>query len=395
MKRDFFSLQDLAAVDAPIERAKGLPNDAYVSAEFAHFERESLLASSWMAIGTAAQVPQPGDMQPVEILGLPLVFLRDREGAVQVFHNVCSHRGFKLAQEAGNCGKLLRCPYHSWAYDLTGKLQATPLVGGPGKNACPGFDRSQHGLRPVRAAIWFDVIFVNIDGQAPEFEDFIAPMVARWEAFDPVLFHHGGADSRFEMEVGCNWKLAVENFCEAYHLPWIHPGLNSYSRLEDHYNIALEDFGAGQGSLVYRPQLSPDGKSFPKIAGLPEKWQQGAEYIAVFPNVLLGVHYDHLFVVVLIPETEKKTRDLFEIYYLAEAANTTDYAALRDANRRAWSVVFAEDLGVVEGMQAGRQSPAFQGGVFSPVMDGPTHCFHKWAARRYARSHNRERVAAE
>src|SRR3546814_673351 len=265
-------------------------------------------------------------------------------------------------------------------YALDGSLKATPLIGGPGTSTCEGFDKAGHGLKPVRSAVWADAVFVDLSGQAPAFADFIAPIAQRWADFDFTRLRHGGADSSFSIEVGCNWKLAVENYCEAYHLPWIHPALNSYSRLEDHYNIAIEGRLAGQGSTAYRPSLSADGRQFPAHPGLPARWDGAAEYLALFPNVLFGVHSDHFYSVMLEPLGVDRTREHFEIYYFDEAVRGDGYADLRATNARQWRTVFEEDRGVVEGMQAGRASPAFTGGVFSPAMDTPTHCFHQWMA---------------
>ena len=371
----------LQQVLQPIEQASGLPNDAYTSASFAAAERDHVLATTWTCIGVGRWVPEPGDLRPVQLLGLPLLMLRDRDDALRVFHNVCSHRGLELVSAPCKSRGLIRCPYHSWSYSLDGSLKATPLIGGPGTKTCEGFDKSKHGLKPVRSAVWCDAVFVDLSGAAPPFEEFIAPLAARWGAFDPARLHHGGDDSAFSIEVNCNWKLAVENYCEAYHLPWIHPALNQYSRLEDHYAIAEAGHMAGQGSTAYRPTLSGDGRQFPAHPGLPDNWYGAAEYLALFPNVLFGVHSDHFYAVVLEPLGPDRTREHFEIYYFDEAALGDAYADLRATNARQWMTVFEEDRGVVEGMQAGRASPAFQGGVFSPVMDGPTHCFHQWMAK--------------
>ncbi len=130
----------------------------------------------------------------------------------------------------------IRCPYHSWCYSTEGKLVSTPHVGGPGHNTHAAIDKDTLGLIEVRSHIWFDTVFINIDGTAAPFEEVHADLIARWADFDQPMYH-GGADSTFTLEVKTNWKLAVENYCESYHLPWVHPGLNSYSRLEDHYNI--------------------------------------------------------------------------------------------------------------------------------------------------------------
>ena len=371
----------LQSVLQPIEKASGLPNEAYTGEAFAKAERDRVLARNWTCIGVGAWVPQPGDLRPVQLMGLPLILLRDRSGELRVFHNVCSHRGLRLVDMPCHVRNLIRCPYHSWSYALDGALKATPMIGGPGQNSCAGFDKEKHGLKPIRTAVWCDAVFVDLSGVAPPFEDFIAPLAKRWQAFDPARLRHGGADSRFVIELDCNWKLAVENYCEAYHVPWIHPALSQYSRLEDHYPIAEAGVMAGQGVTSFRPSLSADGRQFPMHPGLPAEWQGAAEYIALFPNVLFGVHADHFYSVVLEPLAPNRMREHFEIYYLDAAALGDDFAELRAANTRQWRSIFEEDRGVVEGMQAGRASPAFTGGAFSPVMDGPTHCVHQWMAQ--------------
>ena len=379
-------LEDLVRVSEPIETARGLPNYAYTSEDFARFERDNLLARTWTCVGVGAWVPQPGDVRPIELLGLPLILLRDQAGDIKVFHNVCSHRGLKLVTKPGRLGKALRCPYHSWTYDLEGRLRATPHVGGSGKNHCPGFTREGNGLKQVRTGVWMDMVFVNLSGDAQPFADYIAPLARRWHMVDPDLIRHGGSDSRLGFDLACNWKLAVENYCEAYHLPWVHPSLNAYSRLEDHYHIEMEGVGSGQGTMVYSPTLTDDGQAFPRFPRWPADWDKRAEYIALYPNVLVGLHADHFYAVIVEPLAAGRTREHFEIYYVGDEALGPDFDRLRRANAETWRGVFAEDQDVVEGMQAGRASPGFQGGVFSPAMDGPTLCFHQWAAETLRRS---------
>ena len=277
----------------------------------------------------------------------------------------------------------IRCPYHSWTYALDGALRATPMIGGPGQGTCASFDPSKHGLKPVRTATWFDAVFVNLSGDAAPFESFIAPVAERWKDFSGAALHHEERDSSFVLDVACNWKLAVENFCEAYHLPWIHPDLNNYSRLEDHYQIAEEAGGyAGQGSTAYRPQLVDNEDAFPTLPGLPARWHGTAEYVALFPNALFGVHADHLFAGTLMPKGPGRTIEHIDIYYFADEALDDSCAELRQANTRQWRGIFEEDRFVVEGMQRGRTSPAYRGGVLSPALEGTTHCFYRWVAKR-------------
>lgn len=374
----------LAAVSRPVAEARGLPNAWYTTPEALEDEFAQIFAAGWFCLGFAKDVPNPGDARPAEVLGRPLLMLRDRAGAIRVFHNVCSHRGMTLLSEPTANLRVLRCPYHHWCYDLAGGLSATPNIGGAGIHEHPDFDRTGKALKEVRAAVWFDLVFVNLSGTAEEFADFIAPLEARWAPFAEAGLHHGGEDSSTRLEIRANWKLAVENYCESYHLPAIHPGLNQYSRLEDHYDLIEPDRFAGQGTLVYQPILSEDGRRLPRLASVPEDWATRGEYVSLFPNVLLGIHSDHFFAVRLAPQTAGATVEELEIYYFSEAAVSGDHTDLRRTNLRLWGQVFEEDIFAVEGMQRGRRSAAFDGGAFSPVMDRATHSFHTWLAARLA-----------
>ena len=368
-------LTDLSRVKEPLGTANGLPNAHYIDPAVFAEERDALLFGQWAGLAVGADVPEAGDAKPITFMGMPLLLLRDRNDQVRVFQNTCRHRGMILVEEPRKIEGAIRCPYHSWCYSTEGKLVSTPHVGGPGQNTHPDVDRATLGLIEIRSHIWRDVVWVNVDGQAPEFEVAMKPVMERWAEFERPLYH-GGADSKFVLSVKSNWKLAVENYCESYHLPWVHPGLNSYSRLEDHYNI--EEYGAysGQGTLVYRQLEGANGAKFADFEGLDAKWDTAAEYLSVYPNVLLGMHRDHAFAIVLVPKGPEETEENIHLYY---ATAETD-AELRAKNTEQWKVVFEEDIFVVEGMQRGRHGVNFDGGRFSPAMDGPTHCFHDWVA---------------
>jgi phenylpropionate dioxygenase-like ring-hydroxylating dioxygenase large terminal subunit len=376
-------VEGLMAVDAPIGRARGLPNAAYTDADFATLEERRLWRRGWACVGFASDVPRVGDARPVELGGAPLLLLRAKDGGVRVFHNVCRHRGMKLATAPTRFTNVIRCPYHSWCYDHGGKLMIAPHVGGPGCNVHPDMDRAELGLVPVRTAVWWDFVFVDLDGEAPAFADWIAPLTRRWAGFDVDRFRAPvPEEGAFTLEIAANWKLAVENYTEAYHLPWVHPGLNSYSRLEDHDNIVEEGVFSGQLTRAYQPALDEAGRRFPGFDGLATFWASGAEYVALYPNLLLGIHGDQGFGILLEPKGVARTAEHVRLYYLEDAATDAALGPLRRRSRDLWREVFEEDVAVVEGMQAGRASPAFDGGRFSPAMDPPTHAFHRWVAGR-------------
>ena len=376
------SESDFKAVTRESGLASGLPNYAYTSAEFFRAEQEQLFAKTWTCIGNACSVPRCGDLQPVGFLGQPLVMLRDKQDDIRVFHNVCSHRGNELVWEACHFDKAIKCPYHGWAYDFDGRLLATPNVGGSGVHAIDDLDKNEFGLREARSAVWMDLVFVNLSADASDFDAFIAPLQARIDKLvDRVQFtalkpaaNHG----TYTIDFAGNWKLCVENNLESYHLPTIHPDLNAVSKLEDHYHFYGGDLFAGQGTNKYDHKKANLG-AFPIFDG----WSgMIAEYPTLFPNVFLGLQADHYWTRIVQPLSAERSLDHLQIYYLGDAADSPDFEAARAHRLEVWAKVFNEDIGVVEGMQRGRQSSAFKGGVFTPIMDKPSHHFAKWVANR-------------
>ena len=371
---------DLSAVLKPIEDARGLPNACYISEDFFEIEKQKIFYDSWSAAAFISDVPKSGDVCPVDFLGMPLLLVRNKSGDLKVFQNVCRHRGMILIDKACHLRGPIRCPYHSWSYDYDGNLVRTPYVGGVGvdehDNICPN-DLSLH---EIRSHVWQGVVFVNVSGEAPAFEQAHKELIDRWAEFDQP-YYLGGAASLFDMTLDTNWKLAVENYCESYHLPWVHPELNDISPIDVHYPIESTGY-AGQGSRNYRQLVDGQGKRFQDFEGLDEVWDAQSEYIAFFPNVLLGVHRDHAFAMILLPMGPEQTVERVALFYADEYIDAPEEQGMLRENARIWRDVFNEDIGVVEGMQKGRHGIHFDGGKFSPVMDGPTHKFHSWAARK-------------
>lgn len=382
-------LMAMGATAAPLGKARGLPNDTYLSEDLFKFEREHVLGRSWAAIGFGSEVAGPGFVKPVEFMEAPLLMVRDKHNALRVFHNVCSHRGMLLVHEKSQLRTVIRCPYHSWSYGFDGELLATPHVGGIDQNECAGFDQANHGLRPVRFALWMDIVFVNLSGDAESFEDFIAPLEERWHPF--LNGQHRGdvmpaaTGSTLELSIACNWKLAIENYCEAYHLPWVHSDLNQYSPLDQHFNITDGENMSGQGTHIYELADSA-GITLPTISGWPDEKLKYAEYISLYPNALLGLQADHFFAVVVLPKAAARSLEKLQISYIGDGVSSDGYASCRSKVLDSWDKVFCEDVFAVEGLQTGRNSPGFDGGILTPVQDVPTHHFHSWVARRYAQA---------
>ena len=382
---DILDPNKIEVVKNPIEKAHGLPNECYLNNDYLEFEKEKIFKNNWTMIGVASSVPNPGDAKPFNLLGIPILIVRNKENEVKVFHNVCSHRGFKLVDQECKLKNVIRCPYHSWSYDFNGKLTVTPHIGGLGKHEVEGFDKNKSNLKEIKSNIWMDLIFININSNAKPFEDFIKPLEDRWSKFiskkDQKLIRHSADNGYFNMTVNSNWKFAIENYCESYHLPWIHPELNKVSNISDHYHIEDENLNfSGQGSNKYSQQFDGNIK-FKCFPNWPTELSEKSEYVSLYPNVMLGIHIDHFYAFWLEPISNNQTKEHFELYYVGdESASSDEFKDIREKNFAFWQEVMNEDVTAIEGMQNGRNSPAYNGGNFSPVMDTPTLMFHKWVA---------------
>ena len=376
-------LKKLEAVNKPIDTANGLPNECYINEDYLAYEKEKVFCDKWTVIGVASSIPNPGDVKPYNLLGIPLILIRDKKMKIRVFHNVCSHRGFKLLDKQCTLKNVLRCPYHSWSYDFNGNLVATPHIGGLNNHQSEKFDKNKSHLKEVKSKVWMDIIFVNMNSNEIDFEDYIKPLENRWSKFinkeDQRLIVHSNDFGYFSLDVNCNWKFAIENYCESYHLPTIHPELNKVSNINDHYHIqGPPNIFAGQGSEKYE-QLIKGNKKFNIFPNWQKSKLKTSEYIALFPNVMIGLHIDHFYVFWVEPLASNKTREHMQMYYVGnDSANGKELKDLRKENSRFWKDVMLEDINAIEGMQEGRNSPVYNGGNFSPVMDQPTHQFHKW-----------------
>ena len=379
-------IEKINNVDKPIEVANGLPNECYTNQGYLAHEKEKIFYNKWTAIGVGSSIPKIGDAKPYNLLGIPLILIRDKNMDVRVFHNVCSHRGFKLLDKACKLKNVIRCPYHSWAYDFNGQLVATPHIGGLNNHQSTNFIKTKSNLKEVKTKLWMDIIFVNINSNELDFDQYVKPLEERWSKFinkdDQKLIVKSNDHGYFSLEVKANWKFAIENYCESYHLPTIHPELNKISNINDHYHIqGLPNRFAGQGSKKY-DQIVKGNKIFDTFPNWEKSMLKNSEYIALFPNVMIGLHVDHFYIFWLEPLAMNKTKEHMQMYYVGEeSANGEQLKGMRKQNLKFWKDVMLEDINAVEGMQEGRNSPVYNGGNFSPIMDQPTHQFHKWVAQ--------------
>ena len=197
---------------------RALPAWVYNHPEMSRLEYERIFRPSWQLVCHVSALANPGDYVALEIGRESIVVLKSSAGEIQAFHNVCRHRGARILQGAGNCPGAITCPYHGWSYKLSGEL-----LGMPNRETFPPLDRAQLGLKPVRMQVFSGFVFVCLAGDPPPLEkiwgDIGAELVAhhfeRMQPLAPAYLEHWD----------CDWKVAMDNYLESYHVPIGHPGL--------------------------------------------------------------------------------------------------------------------------------------------------------------------------
>ncbi|MCA8966314.1 MAG: aromatic ring-hydroxylating dioxygenase subunit alpha [Planctomycetes bacterium] len=350
-----------------------LPASVYTDPAVLATELERGFAGGWCGIGFASDVPNPGDVRPVTLAGRPLLMTRDRAGKLHVLHNVCRHRGLALVEQPCSAQKILRCPYHAWCYELDGALKLTPYFDGEARSLPDADTRAATGLLPARFGVFADVVFVNLDEQAPPFETFIAPLADRWAPYDLSLLRR---DSVRDFHIAANWKLVAENFLDGYHVPWTHSqvgGPETALGFEDTL-IAPDLFG------FHMPRGEADkpksAEPMPQQPNLPEHLRFAQDLVCVFPNTLLLMTPGWYQAILVQPDGAAASDERFAVWYMGDEAMTEARTPQRSAFTAALERVNEQDLPILERLQRGRASPAADRLVFSPFWDGCGRNFH-------------------
>ena len=349
-----------------------LPALAFTGNEALTEERQQIFEANWMCIGFASEIPHAGDMRPLHVLDMPLFLVRGKDNVVRVFHNVCRHRGHQLLAEPTN-RKLITCPYHSWSYGLDGNFRSAPYwMGKP--DAKPGDDICQQlSLNEVRTEVWCDMVFINLDGNAQAFDEFIAPLDQRWQAYPTSEFYL--ADTQ-NYEVEGNWKFVIENFLDNYHFPITHAQFGTYEVMLQitHLRISNDIFG------YHMPTGEADKPKTgtPLIAlDLSEALMPAQDILYLYPNTLLIMTATWFQVINLMPVTPGHTEETLAVYLVKSESPSDALQQTRDDFIRAANYINEQDLPVLKGLQAGMQSRAASHGQYIPVWDENPYRLHQ------------------
>lgn len=365
-----------AALDRPLAEAEGLPG-CYYGAEFYQTEQRRLFPRQWCAVAVGAHIPDPGDMLPVNLAGWPLLLVRQKHGEIAVFHNMCRHRALLLVAEPCRHEKSIRCPWHAWRYGLDGSLQATPEIGGARIGDAAGFDKSELGLMPVRAARWLDYVFVNIDGKAPPLEDYITPaakLLANYR-LDALVHMYGFSD----VYKG-NWKIVTESGIEDYHLPFGHPQLNAHLMRNSTPAVGYPVFGICTDTAGFVAEKAEQRAWNAELLDIPrhdETVPRMLYSLNVFPTGSILVTADHLALAVHLPDGPDRTKVSVDLYTLPDAVTLDRYANGRQRVKEMWATVLPQDAAFIEGAMATMQFRDAAGikTRFAPYWEAAVHGF--------------------
>ncbi len=370
----------MAALRAPIEEAHALPNEAYTDPAFLDLENARLFAPTWVLAGFGATLPNKGDAVPVTVAGVPIFLIRGDDGEIRAFQNVCPHRGSRLMAEPCNLKLRINCPYHAWAFDTRGRLRGRPHFDGPQKHQVIK-DGSGPNLIPVRAETWLDMVFVNISDDARPLSEFLAPITMRLDGYDLTALEYAGSTA---FEVDANWKFAVENYIDPYHVFAVHPRLIKFAPMDTR---KPSDFEGLCFFNEYTVEHLEEGRGLglPHWPGLRKEWHNRGIWFHLFPSLSVEIYADQFTVFHVIPLEPGKTREELHIYLIGAAATSDKCAAARQQVFDTWHDLNMEDLGVLEGLQQGRRAPGYGGGSFSPYWDRAPLQFSRLVAEAVSR----------
>jgi phenylpropionate dioxygenase-like ring-hydroxylating dioxygenase large terminal subunit len=251
--------------------AKATPASWYTSPDIFELECRHLFGNTWHIVGHADKVANPGDYFTVELLGLPIIVTRDRQGAVHAISNVCRHRAGPVAVGEGNSKFGLACLYHGWSYNHDGSGRSCS-----GMEDADGFDVKAIQLPKYQVRVWEKWIFVAPGGGAPDFDEWIETTAFRAARYDTAELEFHGA-RRYVLPL--NWKLINDANHEAYHVPFVHPGLVNAYNVAKHFGVVSPDELRDDSDVVRGANMSPDVNGYTHMANAIS-----GELLAMEPN---------------------------------------------------------------------------------------------------------------
>ncbi|MFT2091993.1 aromatic ring-hydroxylating oxygenase subunit alpha [Paraglaciecola sp. 2405UD69-4] len=354
--------------------AHGLPAIAFKDKDIYEQECDKIFAQGWASIGCGQQISKPGDILPIRIAGQSLIAIRNKQGEIGVFHNICRHKAAPLVDEPCNKRSLV-CPYHKWSFKIDGDLLSAPRYFGNDNKVMTAENKADKGLIKVRFAVWWDIIFVNIDGKAEPFEDFIKPLDERLAIY-PKDDIRMVSTTDYSGEV--NWKLAVDNFLDGYHVPFVHSQACSVESVLGQEDLFLSENIVGL-HLPHGASAKPakTAKQLPHFNGLPEEKQGTQQWFGIFPNTLFFVDPCWVQTIVVKPMGETHTEESLSVYVVNDEAASEEYAAETSRLHEVLNEVNQQDIELLDKLQITRSNNIANQGHLNDAWDQVNMTFHQ------------------
>lgn len=376
-----------------------IPAERYYSEAFMKLEWERIWTKVWLLGGRADDIPEPGDYICTEIGKESVLIVRQHDGSLRCFPNVCLHRGNRLRPEGIGNAQAFRCMYHHWTYGLDGKIERLPDLctfpqGGP-----PGMTLPSLPVTEWNAFVWF-----SLNPDVEPFDDYIAPLKDHLEPYHPERM---AWKRDVTVEWDCNWKASVDAFNETYHVQGIHPQLQWY--LDDvnvqidcyeRHNRYLIPFAAISPRVAMPSAIPPAIEEIMRHAGMdPAEYEgrvsdirrdvqlfkrkhgkaQGKDYSAlnddqltddyhymIFPNVALNVHADDIMMFRQRPHASDPNKMLYDVWVFELVPEGEPWPERAKHRRfrhgeRSIGQVLDQDAHNLPTVQAGMKSESFPG----------------------------------
>jgi choline monooxygenase len=341
----------------PLDRAHTIPSTWYFDSDLADLERCTAFAG-WQAVGRLDQLAGPGSYLTAEVAGEPIAVVRDEAGDLRAFHNVCRHRASPILNEPCGTATKLRCRYHGWTYDLTGRLRGAPEFDG-----VADFRREDFGLMPLIVDTWGPTVWVHPESPALRLGDFLDPLPERTDRLGIAgLRWH----ARRSYDLACNWKVYVDNYLDGgYHVNTVHPGL-----------AGVLDYGHYRTDVFANTsvQISPL-KPADAVEGVV-RLGDTAYYWWVFPNFMVNLYAGVMDTNLVLPLGPERCRVIFDFYFAKDTSADFVAKSVEVAEQ-----VQQEDVGICEDVQRGLRSRSFSTGRFSVRRENGGYHFHQLLAR--------------
>ncbi|GMG81702.1 carnitine monooxygenase subunit YeaW [Paralimibaculum aggregatum] len=363
-----------AGYHADPARSHSLRAEAYTDPAWYAHEARTIFARSWQWVCHVEKLRAPGSYIAIEVAGRPVIVLRDREGELRAFYNVCKHRAHELLRGEGQTTRIM-CPYHAWVYDLTGRLRRAPET-----ESLHDFMPGEICLDAVQVEAFCSFVYVNLDPEAPplaEISGDLGTEIRHWAPdLDRLTFAH-----RLTYDIRSNWKNVVDNFLECYHCPTAH---KDFCTLVDMDTYRVTTHG------IYSSHMAEAGKGANTAYATDNATVKDHAVWWLWPNTCL-MRYPgrgNFIVMHIIPVGPDRTLETYDFFFETAEKLPAETEAIRYIDE----VLQAEDIALVESVQRGMNTPAFTQGriVHDPDGSGKSehavHHFHGLVLDAYARA---------